>query len=333
MHPSEIKIGQYELSVYDLYTMIKNQMIVIESDPSYWIIERKSKSIESILLGLTMTPIYVDASRPEEWIVLDGGKRLSAIYEFISGNFPLKGLEFLEDLEPKYFDSLPRPIQRKLQEAKLTIYSFNQGISPEVRLSLIKRIVPDIKKGLSPKMLQRLLSYEAQNFIDSLSSSYFENILKNLDRPRKDLDYFLDKLDFLSLYFVYTKDVYYYDFNPKVSTDAFVLYINERTSLIRNMGVKQIWEGGLKALNVITSNCEIPIDVNKFMSKNIGYFIISLGDNLTEDEVNKFHDIRQELVWDLAEFLNDEENINRFRKNSKLQRINQLNKVIINRTE
>jgi hypothetical protein len=56
MHPSDIKIGQSERSVYDLFQMMEQGQILLDLEQDRWNTKDMSLSIESILLGLTMTP-------------------------------------------------------------------------------------------------------------------------------------------------------------------------------------------------------------------------------------------------------------------------------------
>ncbi len=328
MHPSEIKIGQYELSVYDLFLKMKASELIIESNKTYWDEVRNSKSIESIFLGLTMTPIYVDAAKPEEWIVLDGGKRLNAIYEFISGNFRLNGLEFLEELELKYYDSLPRPIQRKLQEAKLTIYSFNQGVSPEVRLSLIKRIVPDIKHSFSSRMLQRLLNNEAEDFIESLSIKKIDQLYKVLDK-KAGSNYLFDKLKFMNIYFSCFKEQYYEEFDLKTKNSDLVIYINSQINNIRNMEVENIWDKGITNLIKFISNCDYASSVNNEIADKIEYFIFSFGYSLTDSEIKMIFSNSTRTNDYIKDFFIDKDSKSKFTKAAKPQKINILNRILI----
>lgn len=328
MHPSEIKIGQYELTVYDLFLKIKANELIIESNKAYWDEVRNSKSIESIFLGLTMTPIYVDAAKPEEWIVLDGGKRLNAIYEYISGNFLLNGLEFLEDLENKYYESLPKSIQRKLQEAKLTIYSFNQGISPEVRLSLIKRVVPDIKNSFSSKMLQRLLNNESEGFIESLSVNKLNQLYKVLDKKIKT-DTFFEKLNFMNIYFSCFKEQYYENYDLKLKNSDLVLYINSQVHLIRNMEVENIWNKGIINLIKFISNSNYSSAVNNEIADKIEYFIFCFGYSLTDSEIKMIFFNSDGANDYIKEFFKDKDSKSKFTRSAKPQRINILNKILI----
>lgn len=327
MHPSEIKIGQYELSVHDLYLMMKANELIIESNKTYWDEERNSKSIESIFLGLTMTPIYVDAANPEEWIVLDGGKRLNAIYKYISGNFRLNGLEFLEELELKYYDSLPKPIQRKLNESKFTVYSFNQGISPEARLSLIRRVVPDIKNNFSSQMLHRLMEYHLMDLINNIDLRKHNQKLTILREKfsSDETDFLKDKLELIDLYYQYHKNTLYSSFNAKMNYAELVVFLNRGLNSFVVMAINGYLAD---SLDLILSIYSIHNDkIKKFISKYILYFIVSVGQFIQEDGMNQ---LNNSWISKFESLIDEQQFITRFQKNSRQQRLHQIYKLLEN---
>ncbi|MBI2286606.1 MAG: DUF262 domain-containing protein [Nitrosomonadales bacterium] len=87
-----------------------------------WRVDRKSRLIESILLGLPI-PQIVLAERQDErgkFIVLDGKQRLLTLLQFVgqadasvNNDFTLRGLEILEELNGSRFNQLNDDIQRQ----------------------------------------------------------------------------------------------------------------------------------------------------------------------------------------------------------------------------
>jgi len=60
MHPSDIRIGQNELTFYELYEKIEHKQIVLEDIQCDY-----TSIIESLLLDMTYTPFYLDATTPD----------------------------------------------------------------------------------------------------------------------------------------------------------------------------------------------------------------------------------------------------------------------------
>lgn len=87
-----------------------------------WRVDRKSRLIESILLGLPI-PQIVLAERQDErgkFIVLDGKQRLLTLLQFVGGadqgannNFALRNLEILDELTGLRFDEFTPDIKRQ----------------------------------------------------------------------------------------------------------------------------------------------------------------------------------------------------------------------------
>ncbi|MCP2230636.1 DUF262 domain-containing protein [Erwinia aphidicola] len=88
-----------------------------------WKTDKKSKLIESILMGLPL-PVFYFAEKPnKDWIVVDGLQRVTTIYDFMAGKFSLKGLEVLgEQYDNKYFNDLSRVEQRDIKEYSITAH-------------------------------------------------------------------------------------------------------------------------------------------------------------------------------------------------------------------
>lgn len=83
---------------------------------------RKSKLIESILMGLPL-PVFYFAEKPNgDWIIVDGLQRITTIYDYMRGEFQLEGLEVLGEFNEKMFSELERAQQRKIREYPLTAH-------------------------------------------------------------------------------------------------------------------------------------------------------------------------------------------------------------------
>lgn len=177
LHPSDISIGQNEYTVYELYTMMKEGRIDLEKRNTRWNRAQRSMSIESIFLGLTMTPIYIDASNPKKWIILDGENRLRTIRDFIDNKFELTNLEFFTEFNGCRLSLLPNMLYRKLHEALFTVYSISPSVPPQARLSLIRRIVPDKKSHTKRAFLESLFTPSGRQLFDDMIDYPILNII------------------------------------------------------------------------------------------------------------------------------------------------------------
>ena len=111
------KIRQLTPVVSLIYDRLSFEEIELQPDfqrkDRVWPEPRKSKLIESILMGLPL-PVFYFAEKPNgDWIIVDGLQRITTIYDFMRGKFKLNGLEVLKDLNGRTFSSLERAEQRK----------------------------------------------------------------------------------------------------------------------------------------------------------------------------------------------------------------------------
>lgn len=106
-----------------------------------WNKQLQSRLIESILIRLPIPAFYFDALLDDRWQVVDGLQRLSAINNFVlKKSLSLTRLEFLTEFEGAYYDDLPRPLQRRIDEFQTSVYLIKPGTPLLMKYSLFNRI-------------------------------------------------------------------------------------------------------------------------------------------------------------------------------------------------
>lgn len=173
--PSKIKVDRAQMSVFQVLRMIELGDLILNPDFQrnfVWDVVRRSRLIESALLGLPLPAFYFDGIDARRWAVIDGLQRLSTLHEFITNkSFQLEGLEYLsKSAGGKSFDGLPRGMQRDLEETQLTLFIIRPDTPPEVKFTIFYRIntgglvltAQEIRhalfQGLATKLLKRLAS-------------------------------------------------------------------------------------------------------------------------------------------------------------------------------
>jgi hypothetical protein len=98
----------------------------IDLNPSFqrrtaWSNDRKSRLIESIIVGMPVPNIVLAESQLHRgrFIVIDGKQRLVSISEFFSGAFKLQGMHIRKDLDGVAFEALPASDRASLENATL----------------------------------------------------------------------------------------------------------------------------------------------------------------------------------------------------------------------
>ena len=129
--PEEVKIRTVNIVVAQLVSRIEHRGLDLAPDfqrlRGIWDRTRKSRLIESLLLRIPIPVFYVAANDDDDWQVVDGLQRMSTINDFITGRFPLNGLQYLTWLDKHRHDQLPRQMQRRINETQLIVNVIEPG--------------------------------------------------------------------------------------------------------------------------------------------------------------------------------------------------------------
>ena len=145
LNPEEVRIGTTYINVEQLVSQIRNGKIYWDSDVQRafsWQPECQSWLIESLLLRIPIPVFYVAADENNNWSVVDGVQRLSAIYNYVADKFPLDRLEYFVQLNGKRYSNLPRPMQRRIDETQLVLHIVESGTPEHIRSNILRRINP-----------------------------------------------------------------------------------------------------------------------------------------------------------------------------------------------
>ncbi|MFU2014813.1 DUF262 domain-containing protein [Peribacillus butanolivorans] len=212
----EYVFGEYEITsspndfnILTLYNFLESGVVKI---PSFqrnfvWDINRASKLIESLIIGLPIPQIFLYEESRNKFLVIDGQQRLMSIYYFMKQRFPKKEKrtelgnifdkegkipdEILEDSE--YF----RPFKLKLPDSpekpnKLknltydTLGDFKTGFDLRtVRNMIIKQNQPANDNSSIYEIFNRLnsggLNLSPQEIRSSINHSRFDDMLKRIN--------------------------------------------------------------------------------------------------------------------------------------------------------
>ncbi|TNI75899.1 hypothetical protein CF109_03460 [Aeromonas veronii] len=136
-YQNSLVLQQSDLSLKSIAEMVNSGAIDI--NPSYqrrerWNREKKSDLIESFLLNIPVPPIYLAEDEYGVYSVIDGKQRVTAISDYLNGNFPIYKPESFKSLDGYTFDSLPPSLKNAL------------SIRPYIRVvTLLKQSDDDIK--------------------------------------------------------------------------------------------------------------------------------------------------------------------------------------------
>ncbi len=137
-----------------------------------WEADKKSKFIESILMGLPIPFItgVEDPSKEGAIAIVDGSQRIRSLAEFVDNKFPLRGLEVLDVCDGLYYNDLPRATRRKFNNHPIRMVLLD-GADASTQFTLFERInttgkklsYAEIRRGAYPGKLTDLIVKLAKN--------------------------------------------------------------------------------------------------------------------------------------------------------------------------
>lgn len=126
-----------------------------------WDIERASRLIESLLMGLPIPQIFLYEQARNSFLVIDGQQRLMSIYYFVNGQFPRKDKQSNSD------KSLPKAAKFLLRSSPMIGFSRNSICTYRPKLERALR-------GFMIKIMERWGSLKplsiSRSFVTSLSN-------------------------------------------------------------------------------------------------------------------------------------------------------------------
>ena len=156
-----------------------------------WNKKQASKLIESFLLSIPVPVVYLSRTQDQRYEVIDGLQRLKTIFDFLSGEFALTGLDIMKDLNGKRFGRLDRSLQRSLRNSTLRSFELSSETDPDIHFLVFERLNTggtklnemEIRNCIFRGRTNTLIKDLAENtdFVDCLGQSSHASLQKRMN--------------------------------------------------------------------------------------------------------------------------------------------------------
>lgn len=167
--------------------MSENEYVVPDYQRNFtWEPHRKSRFVESLLMGLPIPFIFfweMDDGRLE---IVDGSQRLRTIEEFLYGGLKLEKLEQLTLLNGFTFSDLPKSRQRKLKNRSIRGIILNEHADEAARLDLFDRINTGSKIANRTEIRRGVLSGLFLDLVGELAEDQLLRELAPMAKKKRD---------------------------------------------------------------------------------------------------------------------------------------------------
>lgn len=147
-NPNEIDVDISTVNLGSLIDQLENDEIDLQPDfqrvTDVWDNVKKSRLIESILLGLPLPSFYFSEDPVSQKLsIIDGLQRICAIRDFVlekEDPLKLEGLQFLKNFEGLTYSQLARPEVKRIKSLKITMNTLRKGTPLDVKYIIFQRV-------------------------------------------------------------------------------------------------------------------------------------------------------------------------------------------------
>jgi hypothetical protein len=134
-----------------------------------WEDNRKSRFIESIIMGLPIPFLFFWEMEDGKLEIVDGSQRLRTIEEFVLGEFRLGALESLPTISGFKFGDLPESRQRKIKNRSIRGIVLNEHADEQARFDMFERINTTSKAANEAEVRRGALAGPFMNLVIELA--------------------------------------------------------------------------------------------------------------------------------------------------------------------
>ena len=145
--PEKIRVEQKYFSLRQIHDMIKDGDLNLSPDfqrKLVWNRIGRSRLIESILLRIPLPMFYFSQDEEGVFYVVDGLQRLSAINSFMENEYSLRGLEYLDSCEGKFYSKEGQRLDdkyiRRVNSTQISVSIIDPQSPTKVKYDIFRRL-------------------------------------------------------------------------------------------------------------------------------------------------------------------------------------------------
>ncbi|CQQ24981.1 Uncharacterized conserved protein [Yersinia enterocolitica] len=172
---TETRIAKDQYSVYELLRKEQQKRVVLAPDfqrNDVWERRDKSELVESVLMGIPVPLIYMFEDENGVRQVVDGKQRITALKQFLNGDYRLTDLIMLSNLSGKNFCELDPLLQSRLEDYQIAVYVIQPPTPEKVKFSIFERVNRSGTKLNKQEMRHALYQGKATDLIQELAESH-----------------------------------------------------------------------------------------------------------------------------------------------------------------
>lgn len=222
----EYSISEFTIEILALKLERKELFIPNYQREFTWEKERKSRFIESILMGLPIPFIFFwEKSKTGKLEIVDGSQRLRTIHEFIHGDLRLAGLERLHELNDFSYKDLKESRQLKFINKSIRGIILNSKADAIARLDLFERINTGSKTANSSEIRRGVLQGPFMELVTELAES---KLFITLTPIKESLVKEREREELVSRFFAYSDGIENYSNEVKSFIDNYIQTMNQK---------------------------------------------------------------------------------------------------------
>lgn len=169
--------GSIKLDLLNQY--IDNKKYILKPDfqrRKVWNNKKRSRLIESFIMNIPVPPVFLYETEFDEYEVMDGLQRLSAISDFFKDKFQLEGLESWNELNGKQYSDLPEIIKKSIERRQISLITLLKETTND------KEIEEKIKKTVFERLNTGGEKLRAQEIRNALFQGKFNDLCLKLSK-------------------------------------------------------------------------------------------------------------------------------------------------------